>query len=363
MEVFVPGRLCILGEHTDWAGAHRLSNPNIRPGYCIVCCTNEGLYATVSEYESGFFCFEYRDAQGSMQSIIFPLDADQLAQQASEGGFFSYICGTASWMASLPKMQGGGDDSRGKGIKICNHRQTLPIKKGLSSSAAICTLVAQSFSTHYNLGLTRDEIMDCAFHGEIMTGSMCGRMDQAVAMGKGVGLLQFNGGDNATLSVVPVKSPLYFVVCDLKRGKDTKQILNCLQGAFPHPSTPEHEKFHSYCSNNEDLSAAAIKAIEAGEVQILANCMRAAQAKFDECAIPLCPSELTSPRLHELMAYAPLRAVSLAIKGVGSQGDGSAQVLCSDQASQGQALRILVDELGCEAFLLTVPSSSSSSSS
>lgn len=353
----MPGRLCILGEHTDWAGGHRVANPTIPPGYCIVCCTNEGLYATVSEYESGFLCFEYRDAQGLMKSISFPLNADQLAQQASEGLYFSYICGIASWMVSLPKMQGVSGDSKGKGIKICNHTQTLPMQKGLSSSAAICTLVAQSFSAHYNLDLTRDEIMDCAFHGELMTGSKCGRMDQAVAMGGGVGMMKFDG-DKTTLSVIHVAAPLYFVVCDLKRGKDTKKILNDLQRAFPHPSTPEHEKFHSYCSNNEELSAAAIKAIEAGNLQILATCMRAAQAKFDESAINLCPLELTSPRLHEVMAYAPLVAVSLAIKGVGSQGDGSAQILCLDQDAQTLALSILVDELGCEAFPLTVPHSS-----
>ena len=31
-EVFVPGRLCVLGEHTDWAAGFRADNPAIAYG-------------------------------------------------------------------------------------------------------------------------------------------------------------------------------------------------------------------------------------------------------------------------------------------------------------------------------------------
>ncbi len=48
----------------------------------------------------------------------------------------------------------------------------------------------------------------------------------------------------------------------------------------------------------------------------------------------MCPAELTSPRLHEIMSDCELRRVSLAVKGVGSQGDGSVQVLCKGAADQ-----------------------------
>ena len=50
-----------------------------------------------------------------------------------------------------------------------------------------------------------------------------------------------------------------------------------------------------------------------------------------------------------------LRRVSLAIKGVGSQGDGTVQVLCKGPEEQRQAMQILNTDLGCDAFLLTVP--------
>ena len=48
-----------------------------------------------------------------------------------------------------------------------------------------------------------------------------------------------------------------------------------------------------------------------------------------------------------------LRRVSLAIKGVGSQGDGTVQVLCRGPEEQRQAMQILNTDLGCDAFLLT----------
>ena len=32
IEVFVPGRLCILGEHSDWAAEYRSVNPAISYG-------------------------------------------------------------------------------------------------------------------------------------------------------------------------------------------------------------------------------------------------------------------------------------------------------------------------------------------
>ena len=32
VDVFVPGRLCILGEHSDWAAEYRTENPSIAYG-------------------------------------------------------------------------------------------------------------------------------------------------------------------------------------------------------------------------------------------------------------------------------------------------------------------------------------------
>lgn len=49
-QLFVSGRVCLFGEHSDWAGGYRVQNHDIVPGATIVCGTeHEGLYATVKK--------------------------------------------------------------------------------------------------------------------------------------------------------------------------------------------------------------------------------------------------------------------------------------------------------------------------
>ena len=137
--------------------------------------------------------------------------------------------------------------------------------------------------------------------------------------------------------------------------KNTVKILTDLQAAFPVPKTPQQVAFfETYLQSSLDLTGAAIDAIQSGEIDILANCIRKAQDVFDKTAIPLCPSELTSPRLHAIMQDGQLSTLSLAAKGVGSQGDGSIQVLCSSEQQQAAAIDRL-NALGCEPFALTIP--------
>ena len=70
-----------------------------------------------------------------------------------------------------------------RGIKIDNHKTTLPASKGLSSSAAVCVLIARAFNLLFDLGLTARGEMEAAYAGEVLTPSKCGRMDQCVAFG------------------------------------------------------------------------------------------------------------------------------------------------------------------------------------
>lgn len=48
----MPGRVCILGEHSDWAGGFRRFNPELSSGRTIVCGTNDGLHARVRRHPS-----------------------------------------------------------------------------------------------------------------------------------------------------------------------------------------------------------------------------------------------------------------------------------------------------------------------
>ena len=134
--------------------------------------------------------------------------------------------------------------------------------------------------------------------------------------------------------------------------------------------------------------------------------MREAQAAFDARAAPLCPSQLTAPVLHTVLAHPPIQPLVYGGKGVGSQvggavqrhwaggrrvverwlrqgrpsmqrrpgalptarpsrissrrqGDGTAQLLCRDAAAQAAVCGILqADFPGVACMPFTVPATS-----
>ena len=98
IEIFVPGRLCILGEHTDWAAQYRTEKNNLSKGITIVCSTNEGLHSTCESYSQPKICFHSID--NSENLIIFEeiLDYDHLSVIAKSTSYFSYVAGTTAVM-------------------------------------------------------------------------------------------------------------------------------------------------------------------------------------------------------------------------------------------------------------------------
>ena len=142
IELFVPGRLCLLGEHSDWAGMHRVMNSAIIPGCAIVSGVEQGIYATAEKYDK--FVVE-SDLEIYQQEILeCEMDTEKLFEIAKEGGFFSYVAGVASYV---------NENYSVGGVRIRITKMDLPIKSGLSSSAAICVLVARAFNQLYRLKL------------------------------------------------------------------------------------------------------------------------------------------------------------------------------------------------------------------
>ena len=108
-----------------------------------------------------------------------------------------------------------------QGLVIDNYKTDLPVKKGLSSSAAVTVLVARAFNRVYDIKLTVRGEMELAYLGEIMTPSRCGRMDQCCAFGQNLVLMTFDG-DLLDTEVIDIKGQLHVVIVDLKAAKDTK---------------------------------------------------------------------------------------------------------------------------------------------
>lgn len=345
-EVFVPGRLCLFGEHSDWAGAMRKYNSEIVPGRTIVVGTQQGLYARVAALDEPVLRLRSTRDDGVSLEQEFPLQAEVLAKEGQRGGFWSYAAGTAYRMLI---------DFGVGGLLINNYRTTLPLKKGLSSSAALCVLVARAFNRAYGLKLTTRGEMQYAYEGERITPSQCGKMDQACAFGSTPVLMTYDG-DVLAVEAAAVGAPLHLVLVDLAAAKDTVIILEQLQAAFPHPVAPEqHACVELLGPINADVTSRAVQLMAAGQVEQLGALMIEAQRLFTSRAAPLCPSQLASPVLYKVLAHPPIQAYIYGGKGVGSQGDGTAQLLCKDAAAQEEVCRILSADFGMHCMPFTVP--------
>ena len=319
-------------------------NPDLCPGRAIVVGIDRGIYARVLPLSESVLRVVSTTSTGEEVRQELPLDEDALAQQAQQGGFWSYIAGVAYIFAT--EFHVGG-------MLIHNYRTTLPMGRGLSSSAAMCVLVARAFNRCYGLSLTARGEMQAAYEGERLTPSQCGRMDQAVAFGRVPVVMTFSGD---VLKVAPARlgGAVHLVLVDLKASKDTVHILSSLQQAYPHPKTPEELSLAALLGPlNEDITARAAAALESGDAQALGAAMQEAQREFDARAGPMCPSmlgEAGSPILHRALAHGAIQEHVWGGKGVGSQGDGTAQLVCRSRACQDAVCAALEADLQVECI-------------
>ena len=218
MKLFVPGRICIFGEHSDWAGGYRRINADVEKGYTLITGTDQGIYAEVEPHPTSLVLTSTSEEGEKIGPYEIPMEATTLLEEAQKGGFWSYIAGVAYQVLTNYHV---------RGLVINNYKTDLPVKKGLSSSAAICVLAARAFNRIYDLKLTVRGEMELAYMGEITTPSRCGRMDQGCAFGNRPVLMIFDGDRLDTIEL-QVEDEMHFVVVDLGAEKDTMEILNRL---------------------------------------------------------------------------------------------------------------------------------------
>ena len=58
--------------------------------------------------------------------------------------------------------------------------------------------------------------------------------------------------------------------------------------------------------------------------------------------------------LHQVLRYGPIQEFIHGGKGIGSQGDGTAQLLCKDEGSMQRVVDVLQTELGVECLKVTL---------
>jgi len=345
MKIFVPGRICLFGEHSDWAGSYRRINASIEKGLTLITGTDQGIYADVQPHPTSLVLSATVAGGERLGPYEIPMQLHALLEEAQRGGFWSYIAGVAYQVFTHYHV---------RGLVIDNTLTDLPIKKGLSSSAAISVLTARAFNRVYDLKMTVRGEMELAYQGEITTPSRCGRMDQGCAFGNRPVLMTYDGDRMETLEI-KAGGELHWVIVDLQSQKDTMEILKRLNRCYPFAETEVEKGVQELLGPiNKRIVSQAVECIEAADAQRLGALMVEAQAFFDRYAIPACPGELTAPVLHKVLNHENLKPHIWGGKGVGSQGDGTAQFIARSEADQQAVVEILERDLGLPALKLSI---------
>ncbi len=155
--IFSPGRINIIGEHTDY-----------NDGFVFPAAVNKGIVAAIGKSDSGFSTAFAFDKQESIEFCI-----DNL-KPSPQGSWQNYILGVVAEIKNRSKLIDNFNIAFGGDI---------PGGAGMSSSAALENSVVFGLNAVFNLGLSKEEmilISQKAEHNYV--GVKCGIMDQYASM-------------------------------------------------------------------------------------------------------------------------------------------------------------------------------------
>lgn len=155
--VFSPGRINIIGEHTDYNG-----------GFVFPAAVDKGIVAAIQKSNTGFCTAIALDLEST---VVFKLNT---LKPSKEGRWENYIFGVVAEL-----------QNRNKVLSNFNivFKGNIPSGAGMSSSAALENSVVFGLNELFHLGLTKKEmilISQKAEHNYV--GVKCGIMDQYASM-------------------------------------------------------------------------------------------------------------------------------------------------------------------------------------
>ena len=127
---------------------------------------------------------------------------------------------------------------------------------------------------------------------------------------------------------------IHFFFVDLAGKKDTVKILEDLQSSYPKCKKLQQ----SLGQENERITRLAYQAILLGDAAKLGKLMTEAQQSFDRYVAPNSPEQLASPLLHKVLNFEEIAEHIYGGKGVGSQGDGTAQFVARSIEDRDSAM-------------------------
>ena len=155
--IFSPGRINLIGEHTDY-----------NDGFVFPAAINKGISAAIQKSSSGFCTITSLNFNST---VNFELDK---LKPSKEGNWENYVLGVVSEIQNR-KINIGNFNIIFKG--------NIPGGSGMSSSAALENSVVFGLNELFNLGLTKHEMIFISQKAEHnYVGVKCGIMDQYASM-------------------------------------------------------------------------------------------------------------------------------------------------------------------------------------
>ena len=303
---FSPGRVNLIGEHTDYNGGH-----------VFPCAISLGTYALVAPRTDGI---------SRLYSMNLPEQG--VVQFPMHGAVKSDAYGWANYPIGVVRVMEDAGHRAAHGFDIVLYG-TLPNGAGLSSSASIEVLMAVILNDELNLGIDMVELVKFSQKAENeFVGMNCGIMDQfAVGMGKkdcailldcntlsyrysklaldGCSIVITN--TNKTHSLVTSAYNERRAQCEsalkaLQKVKPIKALgeltnaeFDAIASAIPDPVERRRAR-HAVYENNRALEA--VKALEANDVKRFGELMNASHVSLRD------DYEVTGPELDTLAELA-----------------------------------------------------------
>ena len=209
VELFTPGRICLFGEHSDWAGTYRKFNSSIVPGRALCCGTQQGVFARARPHPS-LLRVSSTGNDGSVTSFECEMHPPTLLARAQEGSFWSYACGVAYEISrALRRGRTGGGQ--------------LPHYAAHQEGTVLVSRMVRPAGTRLQSGVrAADDHTRRDGHRLQRRGAarrrQCGRLDQCCAFGSQLVSMTFNG-DILETEAVQLTVPIYLLIIDLKKAK------------------------------------------------------------------------------------------------------------------------------------------------
>jgi galactokinase len=184
-----PGRVNIIGEHTDY-----------NQGYVLPIAIDRSMVVAAGKRTDDLLSLTTIDMQSSVQVPLSRIEFNTNQQWAN------YPMGVAKIFLERGYRLGGAN--------VCI-RGTIPIGSGLSSSAALEVACAIALAALNDLPLTMSEIIDISHSAESeFVGVQCGIMDQFAVLRAEQNHALFLDCHSMEYSQVPYPKKVQLIVCD-----------------------------------------------------------------------------------------------------------------------------------------------------